>query len=208
MNRKPPLAAALALAAALLAACGSTAPLHYYTLTPKTAPAAQGAVSTAYAIDVQPPGIPAQADQPEISVRLGDDRIRLLETRHWAGPLPDELRNALAGELTRELGVSDLRALPRPATLPVYRVQLQLRRFDATLGGVVLLEGSYSLSRSGTPKASTEVQPLSCPVSASAPAGADVESVVRGYQQALADVAGKIVGSLRGLSGGGVGGCS
>src|ERR1700716_3168965 len=85
--------AALGLGVVALAACGSVAPTHVHSLMPteiavrSAAPAASGVV-----VRLEPIRVPAQVDQPQWLVQLGDDSMALLEQERWASPLRDEFQ--------------------------------------------------------------------------------------------------------------------
>jgi uncharacterized lipoprotein YmbA len=107
--------------AAALAGCAS-APTHFYTLQ-QSAPAHTDApaVSSAFLIDLQPVGVPAQVDQPELVVRQSEQRVAVLDNERWAAPLAGELRDALSADLAGALGTRDA-GLSRPPATPVYRI--------------------------------------------------------------------------------------
>ncbi len=59
--------------------------------------------------------MPAQVDQPQWLVQLGDDSLAVLEQERWASPLRDEFRQALLEELIVGQGAIDARTQPAPA---------------------------------------------------------------------------------------------
>ncbi|KAG1263834.1 hypothetical protein G6F66_014234 [Rhizopus arrhizus] len=61
----------LLVAGAALAGCGSSPPVHYYTLQGPAAPASAAAAPAAFLIEVQPVSLSTQADQPQL---MGRDR--------------------------------------------------------------------------------------------------------------------------------------
>jgi len=129
-------------AAALLAACAS-APLHYYTLLPgSAAPVAESA--TAIAFEVLTVNVPAQVDRPQLVVRQGGQSVALLEGERWIAPLADEVRGALAADLTRALPGRDVGGMA-PSGKPLLQVSLDVRRFDSQPGDHALIEAAWQL---------------------------------------------------------------
>lgn len=173
-----------------LAAC-SSAPTHFYTLVPPAAGTADAAASAPFLLDVMPVGVPAQVDQPQMVVRQGDGSVALLEGEQWIAPLGDEIRSAVAGELSRVLAAQDVHGLPHAGGKPVYRVKLDVRRFDSVPGQYALVEAAWSVRKDdGGPV-------LGCTGSAREPVGAGYDELVRGHQRALAALADRIAAAVR-----------
>jgi hypothetical protein len=89
--------------------------------------------------------VPAQVDQPQWLVRLPDDSLASLEQERWAGPLRDELRQALLEQLGARFGVVEGRSSAPQAGAPV-RVALELRRFDSIPGREARLEALWNVT--------------------------------------------------------------
>jgi uncharacterized lipoprotein YmbA len=183
-----------------LAAC-SSAPTHFYTLVPPAAGTADVAASAPFLLDVMPVGVPAQVDQPQMVVRQGDGGVALLEGRQWIAPLGDEIRSAVAGELSRVLAAQDVHGLPHAGSKPVYRVKLDVRRFDSVPGQYALVEAAWSVRKDdGGPV-------LGCTGSVREPVGAGYDELVRGHQQALVALADRIAGMVRRMHDSGTASC-
>ena len=105
----------------LLAGC-SSAPTHFYTLLPAAQPHAAAVAPAPFAIEVAPVGVPAEVDQAAWLVRTGPGQVALLDSEQWAAPLADELRAALADELTRQLGARQAEGSAGHPAMPVYRI--------------------------------------------------------------------------------------
>jgi len=137
------LAAAFGLG--LLAACGGT-PTRYYTLA-EGAPAAQAQRSTAdsaaLAIELAPVALPERFARPQLVVRRGggggalglrggsEAEVEVLEQSRWSSSFEYELRDALASGIAGRLSAFDATKSGRPRGIPVYRIAVQLREFDA-----------------------------------------------------------------------------
>ncbi|HEY4069423.1 MAG TPA: PqiC family protein [Burkholderiaceae bacterium] len=178
---------ALCVAICGLAGCASP-PLRYHTLVASSVDAlAPAAPAAAFAIDVQPVGVPEQLDQRRLVIRQGSGGLAVLEGDRWGGSLGDELRSALSLALSRRLGALDVAGLSAPAGRPVIRVKVQLRRLDAWPGDRAQLEADWGLAPSG------EAAPRSVCHSAleeATPGGLD--ETVRGQQRLVARLAEQI----------------
>lgn len=137
--------ACLLAAAAGLAACSSAPPIHYHTLLAPGVQAAAAGQPAPFLIEVLPVGVPAQVDQPQLVVRQGQSGVALLDQERWAGPLPDEVRQALSAQLTRGLATQDIAGLARPGARQVMRIKVQIRRFDSWPGQRAQLDADWSL---------------------------------------------------------------
>ncbi|WP_051362397.1 PqiC family protein [Solimonas soli] len=187
-------AAAFALAAVLLAACSGEAVRYYTLLRPSATPIVAG--QAAFALDVQPVRVPATVNVPELVLRQSGGEVAVVETRMWAAPLPDEVRGALAAELTDRLGVPDVSMVSPPPGLPVYRVLVDLQRFDARLGSGVRIDAVWTVldTAAGVKARRT------CVSSVTTPVAPGYDALIGGAQDGLARLAADIatlVGSLR-----------
>jgi uncharacterized lipoprotein YmbA len=139
--------AGLVLGVLALAACGTPPPTHFHSLMPSevaarsAAPAASGVV-----FRLEPIRLPAQVDQPQWLVQLGDESMAVLEQERWASPLRDELEQALLEELIVGQGAIDARTQPAPGT--VARVAVDVRRFDSLPGREARIQGSWTITGS------------------------------------------------------------
>ncbi len=183
-----------ATAVLTLAACAS-APTHFHTLVPPAAGAANAA-SAPFLIDVQPVGVPPQVDQPQMVLRQGSGGVALLDNERWIAPLGDEIRGALSADLSRSLNTHDVYGLPRSASQPVVRVKMDVNRFDAELGGEVVVESVWTVR----PVGAADGQALSCGSRVHEPAGGDYAGVVAAQQRALARIADDIATAVRAAS--------
>jgi uncharacterized lipoprotein YmbA len=159
----------------------------------KAAPAGQGAP---FVIEVLPVGVPPQIDQPQMVVRTGESGLAFLENQRWGAPLGDELRSALSAELTRRLGAQDIAGLARPVGIPVLRIKLQVRRFDAWLGQAAQLDADWSMGLADK----GEIRRLACHGQFDEPALEGFPELVQAQQRAIADLAGRIADDARQLA--------
>ncbi|UPG91355.1 PqiC family protein [Luteibacter aegosomaticola] len=188
--------AASALCVASLAAC-SSAPVHFHTLVPPAA--APSATMAPFAIDVQAVGVPPQVDQPSMVLRSGSSSMSVLDGERWASPLGDEIRSALAADLSSRLGTHDIHGLPRAKDANVVRVQVDVRRFDSELNGNATLEAAWSVR--------TESQSANCASRVVEPAGGSYDSLVDAHQRALGQLADQIAVASRSVANGQAAAC-
>lgn len=180
----------LLLLSCVLAACGS-APVRLHTLTPPAS--APAAAMGDYAVAVQDVSVPAQLDVPQLVMTSGSTGLVLVESEHWAAPLPDEIRNALAAQLSAKLGVAEVAGLRVPSAVPVYGVRVDVRRFESALESQAVLEAGWSLQLPGA-----EAPALACISRIKVGVdGEDYPDVVQGHQKALEKLAAKIAGAIR-----------
>ena len=133
---------------ALVAACASTAPDRFHSLSASELPAPAAAANGGerIVVDVAPVGVPPLVDAPEWVLRGPDDSLVVLEHERWAAPLRDELRSAVTERLVARWNVSDAHLLPLPAAA-VWRVRVDLQRFETVPGREVRIDGVWSLLR-------------------------------------------------------------
>ena len=207
------LAAATILATLALAGCASK-PTLYYTLANPANPAnpakAQGAVDAGTAnsgtsvpalgtgaallyIELAPLSLPERLARPQMVVKQNGDasaQVEVLEQHRWASSFEDELRDALSSGVASRLGAFDASKGGRQTSQPVYRIAVQVRRFDAIEGTRV--DGSFSW----TVRRSDETVPTACSFDTSEPVGTGIDAVAKGAQRVTANAASAIARSV------------
>lgn len=200
----------LLVAGAALAGCGSSPPVHYYTLQGPAAPApASAAAPAGFLIEVQPVSLSTQADQPQLMVRTGDGSVSALYSERWSSPLGDELRGALSDALKRELGALDVQAVKPGPGAAVWRVQTDVQRFDLVSGAMAQLDATWrvrpvNMKGTGLLCRSLVTEPVS---------EAGVPALIAAQQRAVVSLAGVMASAMRGQAPAGSGsvqmlGCS
>jgi uncharacterized lipoprotein YmbA len=201
---RPSLAICLRLLAAsgvtLLGACASTVPTRYHSLLAVSVEASTAAPAS-FLIDVQPVGIPAQVDRPQLVVRDGAGMLPL-EQERWIAPLADEARAAFSAGLARELAATDVAGQPRPPGARVVTIKIDLRRFDSVPGAYAAIDAVWSLALNDVKSA-----PLVCASSARESAGTGYDELVRAHRQALAAITTRIAAAARTYAAAGKGAC-
>jgi uncharacterized lipoprotein YmbA len=206
MTRFNPFLAGAALLFTL-AGCASSPPVHYHTLSApaggsdRTASTGQPA---SFAFELLPVGIPAQLDQERVVVRENATGLVIRDSERWTGPYADEIRNALAVQLAAGLYAQDVTGLGKTAGQQVMRVQVQVRRFDAWVGGKVSFDATWRL---GMVDAPGDARVL-CASRFDVPAAGGYPELVRAQQVALAKLAAEISGTARAWDGRANGQCA
>ncbi len=183
----------LLVAGAALAGCGSSPPVHYYTLQgPAPAPAA--AAPAAFLIEVQPVSLSTQADQPQLMVRTGDGSVSALYSERWSSPLGDELRGALSDALKRELGALDVQMVKPGPGAAVWRVQTDVQRFELVSGSMAQLDATWRVR-----PVNTQGTGLICrSVVTENVSEAGVPALIAAQQRAVVSLAGAMASAMRG----------
>ncbi len=181
-------------AAGLLVGCAGTAP-HYYSLQGgEPEPRSATMVKADYAISVQPVVVPQQVARPQIVVRMEPgSEVVPLNSSLWVGPLESQIRGALAAELSRRLNVLDVGGASAGEGVPVWRVYVDLQRFDSLYGREIQQEVVWRLMPQAMPKGAKE---RVCSAQVTRPVETGMSALVEGHREALAGVAAAIAQSL------------
>ena len=191
--------------AGMLAACGGT-PTRYYTLAESMPPAAaqRSTADTApLAIEMAPVALPERLARPQLVVRRdsgvlplrepSEAEVDVLEQSRWSSSFEYELRDALASGVAGRLSAFDATKSGRPRGIPVYRIAVQLRDFDAQPGTRVDSAFGWSIRRGDGDAL------LTCQLRLSEPVTGGVDGVAAGAQRItgrLADEIARNVGAL------------
>jgi uncharacterized protein len=169
----------------------TSAPVHYYTLTPppdKSWPTADEML----AIDVRVIHTPPQLDRAELLVRAGPSNVTLLENEYWLSPLHDEIKDALRLELQRRLG--RLRAV-RPSLTKI-TIDIDVQHFEAQLGQHALFQASWRATLFLSDQRPNGERLQTCAFLADERISTDYAGMVEGYQREIAEFAEEIVSAL------------
>ena len=132
-------AAGLALC---LGGCGG-APDQYFRLG-TDGPAPVG--SAGLAVGVGPVTLPAYLDRGEVVFMSGANEVQIPAKVHWAGTLSDNVTRALATDLGRQIGSSNVLPYPWGANVKLrYQVSVDVRQFHAVSGGEAVLDAAWRI---------------------------------------------------------------
>ena len=152
MNRLARIFPALPLIvlAGVLSGClggGSPAAQFYVLDMPSTVSdpvAAQAADGVA--IGLGPIVLPDTVRRPQIVTREGAHGIALAEFHRWAGDLTANMTRLMAEVLMQRLATDRVALYPWPRARQLdYQVRVDVLRFDGSLGGDAVLEGTWTL---------------------------------------------------------------
>jgi uncharacterized lipoprotein YmbA len=193
MKRRNSLAVMVAI---LCAACGSPPRERFYTLAPAPgAPAAAVAIAQPRtSIAIGPVRVPDAVDRPQMVVREGPNRVEILEQQRWAGSLRSEIGRALVAGVGDRLPDAQVSAADSQAARgAIYRVAIDVERFDAALNDSVSIQALWTIRQADG------AQLASGRYSASEPTGPGAyDAIAAAYGRTLAGMSGVIADALRG----------
>lgn len=195
-------AAAATAALTMLAACSSSPPSRFYTLS--TAPdagvdtaqrtAAAAAANPSLLIEVAPVDMPSQVARNQLVVQKDANQVSVLEEERWASLPGDEVRRALSGDLAQRLGTIDVYGAPYPEGVPVYRVSVNVHRFESWPGSHALIDAVWSVRPVGSRAVMT------CRSVASVPVASGYDALVDGHRRAVEAIAAAIASGVQSLA--------
>src|SRR5690606_34628336 len=96
-----------------------------------------------------------QVDRPQIVfTQPGAAQVIPLSSALWASPLPEQIQTALAAALSTRLGALDVPASVASYKLPLWKVTLQVHRFESVYQQRAVLDVSWQLTPTNIPSAS------------------------------------------------------
>lgn len=132
-----------------LAGCGSSPPIHFYTLSAEASPDPVAPVKNDRPISVGPVTLPEVIERPQLVLRTSPNRVTLVEEHQWAEPLQSEIPRVLAENLSRLLGTKQVAVHPQSAgDHAEYRVAVDVQRFESTLGSRVSIDVLWTIRQS------------------------------------------------------------
>ncbi len=140
-----PLASVLML---LLAACASTPPSTFYTLTPlpEAAGRAGDIAGGRIAVGLGPAVFPRFLDRPQIVSRDGANRLVVSEFHRWGGAVQDDFLRVWGENLAILLSSSRVTLYPAESRLPLdFRVPAEVLAFEGGPEGAAVLKLRWSV---------------------------------------------------------------
>jgi hypothetical protein len=179
--------------AAALAACSSSPASRFYTLGGNDA-ATRTAAPAAFYLEVSPVDMPPQVAKNQMVVQDGAAQVRVLEDERWASLPADEVRRALSADLTQRLGAIDVYGTPHPEGVPVYRVKVNVQRFESSPGRRALIDAVWSV------RGVSNQAVLTCRTLAEQPVDGSYDALVAGHRRAVDQLASAISTGVRTVS--------
>ena len=178
----------------LIAAGCASAPSKFYALE-STASASSG-VSVRDAVIVGPVSIPASVDRPEFVVQVAQNRVQVEEFNRWIAPLGDGIARTVSADLVALLGTPEVATAPLANFQPVYRVTIDVQRFESIPGDAALVEAVWVVRRTtgGDARAGRTVarEPVQ---------GEGFDALAAAHSRAIATLSGDIAAAIRSESG-------
>ncbi|MFL9885374.1 PqiC family protein [Paraburkholderia agricolaris] len=187
-----------------MAACSSPSS-RFYTLGADGAPAGSAApvsartAAPAWLIEVAPIDVPPQVAKNQLVVQTGPTQVKVLEQERWASLPGDEIRRALSTSLTQQLGTIDVYGTAYPDTTPVYRVSMNVQRFESWPGSHALIDAVWSV------RAVRGTAVMTCRSVVSEPVSGGYDALVDGHRAALQRVALQVASGVQAMAAAGAG---
>ncbi|MBJ9693028.1 PqiC family protein [Burkholderia cenocepacia] len=187
--------AATALAVLALAACSSP-PARFYTLSPAdaAAPLRTAPANPAFLIEVPSVGVPEQVAKSQLVVQKNAAQVDVLEQERWASPPADEIRRALSDDLAAQLGTIDVANSAYPPGVPVYRISVNVQRFESWPGKRAAVDAVWSVRSLATQAVMT------CRTSVAEPVADGYDALVAGHRRALDVIASQAADGVRAMA--------
>ncbi|QQC62527.1 PqiC family protein [Paraburkholderia ginsengisoli] len=188
-----------ALAAVLaLAACASPSS-RFYTLgadaSGSAAPVvARTSAAPALLIEVAPIDVPPQVAKSQLVVQTGPTQVKVLEEERWASLPGDEIRRALSTSLTQQLGTIDVYGTAHPDATPVYRVSMNVQRFESWPGSHALIDAVWSV------RAVRSNAVMTCRSVVNETVSGGYDALVDGHRRALQQITGQIATAVQAMA--------
>ena len=184
----------------ILLGCGSSNPTHFYVLTPSPSSEALGLASLAArgpSIGLGPVSLPAYLDRPQIVSRASRTKLHMGDFDQWAAPLKDSVASVLAENVSMFVPTDHIAVYPWPRSTPIdYQIEVDITRFDATMGGgeVLLLARWRIVGKDGKELVNKKSR-LKQQVASS-----DYDATVTAMSRALEELSREMVGALHNVA--------
>ncbi|HEX7933937.1 MAG TPA: PqiC family protein, partial [Paraburkholderia sp.] len=152
------------------------------------------ATAPAWLIEVAPIDVPPPVAKTQLVVQTGSTQVKVLEEERWASLPGDELRRALSTDLTQQLNTIDVYGTAYPDTTPVYRVSMNVQRFESWPGSHALIDAVWSV------RAVRGSAVMTCRSVVSEQVGAGYDSLVDGHRRALQRISMQVGGALQAMA--------
>jgi len=188
-----PLVAAFALSLAVLAACGRSAPTHFYTLRAMPPASAIQAAPTV-PIRIARVEVPGTLDRPEIVREQANNQVKVDDLSQWSAPLGQLMRTTLIEDLIKRLPNGRVVPTDAPKPAATVDVSVEIVAVHETVG-TLSIDVTWTQTRPSGEAGATTVQTLSL----SAPlADRSNAAYAEALSQAMAQLADAIAARLGG----------
>jgi uncharacterized lipoprotein YmbA len=184
-------ALAVILIACSLAACGSSPPTQFFTLTP-VAPAGHANPAPPFPVQVSAVHIPAVLDRNEMVRETGSNGLSISDQDRWGAPLGEMARNVLARDLAKRMPPGTVIFPQAPAPQSAAHLVVTIEKFGEDPDGRVRLVGSWALMK-GQPDRTIVQRDIDLEAKA---AGTGAAAQAAGMSELLARLSDQIAGEL------------
>lgn len=188
------------VAALLVMAACSSPTSRFYTLSdggvagPATTVSARTSAAPAWLIEVAPVDVPPQVAKNQLVVQTAPTQVQVLEQERWASLPGDEIRRALSTSLTQQLNTIDVYGTAYPDATPVYRVSLNVQRFESWPGSHALIDAVWSV------RAVRSAAVMTCRSVVSEPVSGGYDSLVDGHRKALQEISVQVGAAVQAMA--------
>jgi hypothetical protein len=138
--------------AVLVVSCGHSPQTQFFTLAAVRQDGARRTFAGA-PVQVRAVHIPAYLDRPERVVGRSQQRLDIMETQQWGGPLDDMIRRVLTEDLTERLPPGMVVAANVPAPSGSQGVVIDIEEFRPDASSEVVLDASWVVLGNAAPSA-------------------------------------------------------
>jgi uncharacterized lipoprotein YmbA len=147
----------------LLAACGSSPPTRFYTLS-DTAPTTTPPTDVGL-VSINRVSIPGEIDRPQIVRRMGSNQLNISDLDRWAAPLDETILRVLTDNIARRI--------PSPVAGQQHSVSVDIHEFYGDAGCNVTLRAVWTLRKAAGQAAAVvqqQTEEVAVPSSGTCPA--------------------------------------
>ena len=135
------------------AGCASSAPCRFYQLSSLKAEGVasnESSYEKRITVAIGPLRMPDYLDRPQIVTRSAANGLKLAEFDRWAGSLEKDAERVLVEDISALLPADRFLVIPwfsasELAGSSLYRIEINIIRFEGTLGGSVSLKAQWAL---------------------------------------------------------------
>jgi uncharacterized lipoprotein YmbA len=193
--------------AAILTACATPANnVRFYSLANTSAnslPEKTSSSAPVIAIEVLPVNVPERLKRPQLVITSKNTaQLKILEQDRWSSSFNDELQDAFVSGLSQQLNAIDISRGGRVANQPTYRIAIVLQQYSATPWDQVQANFGWTITRLNADARSSEVRSLSCQANISKAVAGDIDAVVTGAKEVIAEAIQDIAANVNSLNNG------
>jgi uncharacterized lipoprotein YmbA len=127
-------------------------------------------------------------------VQTAPTQVKVLEEERWASLPGDEIRRALSTSLTQQLGTIDVYGTAHPDATPVYRVSMNVQRFESWPGSHALIDAVWSV------RAVRSNAVMTCRSVVNEAVSGGYDALVEGHRRALQQISGQIASAVQAMA--------